>query len=204
MRFCPYAQRIHLVLEAKKIPYKTININLENKPEWLFEANPNGKVPCLQILNRPCAPFIYESMLIAEYLDEAYPEIRLYPEDPLEKVQEKILIQNFTALESKFYQGSSSNDKSIANLLWKQIENDLDLYESELSKRGTKYFGGDNRPNILDYALWPMFQRINMADYLFNEECQFSGKRFPALVDDLFIINYFISLILFYFFVHNR
>lgn len=182
MRFCPYAQRVHLALEAKKIPYDTINIDLGDKPEWLFEANPLGKVPCLQLLDKPGAPFVYESLLIAEYLDEAYPEPKLYPEDPLEKIQEKILVQRFSGVESKFYQGASSEEKAIAASTWKQIENDLDLYEAELAKRGTKYFGGNDRPNILDYALWPLFQRIELGYFHSAEECKLSSERFPLLV----------------------
>jgi pyrimidodiazepine synthase len=44
MRFCPYAQRVHLVLDAKGIAYHTIFINLTEKPEWLTEKSPLGKL----------------------------------------------------------------------------------------------------------------------------------------------------------------
>nr|ACZ02430.1 glutathione S-transferase omega class [Drosophila melanogaster] len=39
MRFCPFAQRVHLVLDAKQIPYHSIYINLTDKPEWLLEVS---------------------------------------------------------------------------------------------------------------------------------------------------------------------
>lgn len=42
MRFCPYAQRTILVLNAKKIDYEVININLTEKPEWFTSKSPNG------------------------------------------------------------------------------------------------------------------------------------------------------------------
>lgn len=42
MVFCPYAQRVRLVLSAKDIDHETVNINLKDKPEWLFELNPEG------------------------------------------------------------------------------------------------------------------------------------------------------------------
>lgn len=29
--------------------FETVNVNLANKPTWLFERNPNGKVPILEI-----------------------------------------------------------------------------------------------------------------------------------------------------------
>lgn len=43
MVFCPYAQRVRLVLAAKGIEYETVNIQLKDKPEWLFDINSEGK-----------------------------------------------------------------------------------------------------------------------------------------------------------------
>merc|ERR1711973_924762 len=68
MRFCPFAQRTRLVLAAKKIPNEVVNINLRSKPDWYFERNPLGKVPCLEFDGK----VIYESLITADYLDEAY------------------------------------------------------------------------------------------------------------------------------------
>lgn len=176
MRLCPYAARTHLVLDAKNVPYHTINIHLVDKPEWLFEANPLGKVPALQLVDKPGAPFIYESMLISEYLDEVHPENKLYPSDPLKKVQEKLLIERFEKLASKFY--ITTGDRVE---LWNDIQKDLDVFENELNVRGTVYFGG-SKPNILDYAMWPWFIRTELAEQLFASGCTFSEKRFPNLV----------------------
>lgn len=69
MRFCPFAQRSHLVLEAKNIPYHTANINLKEKPEWLVQKSPLGKVPALEIPSEKGDPLI-ESLIIADYLDD--------------------------------------------------------------------------------------------------------------------------------------
>lgn len=176
MRFCPYAARTHLMLDAKKIPYHTININLVEKPEWLFEANPIGKVPALQLVDQPTEPFIYESMLIAEYLDDVHPQNRLYPSDPLKKVQEKLWIARFDSVATKFF---ARPEDRIA--LWDGIQSGLDEFERELSVRGTIYFGGSN-PNVLDYSMWPWFIRTELPDVLFAPGCTFSEKRFPNLV----------------------
>lgn len=182
MRFCPYAQRVHLVLDAKKIPYHTVNINLTNKPDWLFEAHPLGKVPCLQLVDQPGAPFVYESLLIAEYLDEVYPEPKLYPTDPLEKLKEKLWIERFTPIAGKFHQASLLTDTEKTTALWDEIQALLDVFEDELERRGTSYFGGDRQANILDYAIWPWFQRIEITKELFGADCEFSGNRYPELV----------------------
>lgn len=176
MRFCPYAARTHLILDAKNIPYHTVNIHLNEKPEWLFDANPLGKVPALQLVNKPNAPFIYESLLIAEYLDEVHPENKLYPIDPLAKLQEKLWIERFSPIASKFHQTIVDG-----NAQWNDIQKGLDEFETELSRRGTTYFGGET-PKILDYAIWPWFPRVEVLDVIFGEGIAFSEKRFPNLV----------------------
>lgn len=43
MRFCPYAERSVLVLNAKKLEYDLVFVNLDNKPEWVFQYSPKGK-----------------------------------------------------------------------------------------------------------------------------------------------------------------
>lgn len=158
------------------MPYHTINIHLAEKPEWLFEANPIGKVPALQLVDQPNAPFIYESMLIAEYLDEVHPENKLYPSDPFKKVQEKLWIARFDSLAVKFY---AHPDDRVA--LWNDIQTGFDEFERELTVRDTLYFGGSS-PNVLDYAMWPWFIRTEVLDVLFGPGCTFSEKRFPKLV----------------------
>lgn len=102
MRFCPYAQRAHLVLGAKNIPYHTAFINLNEKPEWLTQKSPLGKVPALEIPAVGGDPLI-ESLVIAEYLDEQYPQNPLLPKDPLAKAREKILIERFNGFISPYY-----------------------------------------------------------------------------------------------------
>lgn len=193
MRFCPFAARVHLVLDAKRIPYRTVNINLVNKPDWLFEANPSGKVPCLQLVDKPGAPFVYESLLIAEYLDQVHPEPKLYPTDPLEKLQENLWIERFAPIFGKYYQAVSSKDSDTSVALWNDARNLLDGFEVELTRRGTAYFGGDQHANILDYAIWPFFQCFEVAKELFGDDCDFNSERYPTLVLTIGIIQFFFA-----------
>lgn len=173
---------MHLVLDAKRIPYHTVNINLFEKPEWLFEANPFGKVPCLQLVDQPGAPFVYESLLITEYLDEVYPEPKLYPTDPLKKLVEKLWIERFGPVFSKFYQAYQATDKAAAIVCWNDARNLLDDFEVELTRRGTTYFGGDRRVNMVDYAIWPFIQFFEIAGDIFGKDNDLNGERYPTLV----------------------
>lgn len=42
--FCPFVQRVWIVLEEKKIPYQYIEVNPYHKPESLLSLNPRGLV----------------------------------------------------------------------------------------------------------------------------------------------------------------
>jgi pyrimidodiazepine synthase len=64
-----------------------------------------GKVPCIEFEN---GDTLYESLIIAEYLDEAYPQHRLYPEDPLAKAKDKLLIERFNEVTTTMYKVSKS------------------------------------------------------------------------------------------------
>ena len=81
MRFCPYAQRTVLCLNAKNVDYEVINSQLMtkvisiltkhcfnllfSKPEWLWDLNPLGKVPILFHNGNT----IYESLITCEYVE---------------------------------------------------------------------------------------------------------------------------------------
>ena len=69
---CPYCARARIVLAEKGIPYETVEIDLSDRPAWLFEKNPVGKVPVLE----EDGWVLPESAVIAEYLNERYPSRR--------------------------------------------------------------------------------------------------------------------------------
>lgn len=51
-----------------------------------------GKVPALEL---PSGKVLYESLIIAEYLDEEYPTRPLYDKQPVRKALDRILINRF-------------------------------------------------------------------------------------------------------------
>lgn len=77
--FCPFVQRVWAVLEEKQIPYQYIEVNPYHKPQSLLDINPRGLVPTLQFENKP----LYESNVVLEFLEDAYPEqgVSLRPKD---------------------------------------------------------------------------------------------------------------------------
>uniref|UniRef100_A0A6I8NFU1 Glutathione S-transferase omega n=1 Tax=Ornithorhynchus anatinus TaxID=9258 RepID=A0A6I8NFU1_ORNAN len=127
MRFCPYAKRTLLVLNAKGIKHEVVNINLKNKPEWFFQKHPLGQVPVLETSK---GQLIYESSITCEYLDEAYPEKKLFPDDPYEKAYQKMIFNQFSKILSRrktqYFSGDSIT--MIDYLLWTWFER-LELFK---------------------------------------------------------------------------
>ena len=44
---CPYVQRSVILLIEQQIPFKRLDIDLANKPDWFNDISPLGKVPVL-------------------------------------------------------------------------------------------------------------------------------------------------------------
>lgn len=67
---CPYAQRAAIALKEVGADYETINIDLQNKPDWYKDVNPELKVPALTVEGQNLA----ESLVIIEYINDRFPE----------------------------------------------------------------------------------------------------------------------------------
>jgi glutathione S-transferase len=88
---CPYCARTRIVLAEKSVEYETVEIDLTDRPDWLYEKNPLGKVPVLEE-----GDFVLpESAVINEYLEERYPEPALLPADPADRALVRLLIFRF-------------------------------------------------------------------------------------------------------------
>src|SRR4051812_3460014 len=86
---CPFAHRTRLTLAEKGLEARLIEINLRNKPHWFAALSPHGKVPLLKV----GADCIWESAVIDEYLDEAFPQPALLPRDPLTRARVRAWIR---------------------------------------------------------------------------------------------------------------
>lgn len=86
--FCPFVQRVWMVLEEKNIPYQYIEVNPYHKPQSLLDLNPRGLVPTLQYDHKP----LYESVVLCEFLEEAFSNHtpHLQPEDPFTRARSRI------------------------------------------------------------------------------------------------------------------
>ncbi|XP_069467848.1 glutathione S-transferase omega-1-like [Ambystoma mexicanum] len=156
MRFCPFAQRTRLVLAAKGIKCETINVNLKSKPEWFLKKAPFGLVPVLETSK---GEIVYESAIACDYLDEAYPGKKLTPSDPLEKAQQKMLLEHFSKLYPFMYRMLMAKRKGEdISEMKADFKNQLLELEEVLVSKKTPYFGGES-VSMIDYMMWPWFER---------------------------------------------
>jgi glutathione S-transferase len=96
---CPYCARVRIVLAEKGIEYQTVEVDLDDRPAWIHEKNPLGKVPVLE----EDAFVLPESAVINEYLEERHPEPPLWPADPDERALGRLLVFRFDELSKPYY-----------------------------------------------------------------------------------------------------
>lgn len=85
---CPYAARARIVLAEKGIEFEAVEIDLSDRPAWLYEKNPAGRVPVIEEDGWVLA----ESAVIMEFLEERYPEPPLLPPDPADRAAVRLLV----------------------------------------------------------------------------------------------------------------
>jgi glutathione S-transferase len=96
---CPYCARTRIALAEKGIEYETVEIDLDNRPSWIYEKNPLGRVPVIE----DDAFVLPESAVINEYLEERYPEPALWPGDAAERAFGRLLVFRFDQLSKPYY-----------------------------------------------------------------------------------------------------
>ncbi|CAH2322426.1 glutathione S-transferase omega-1-like [Pelobates cultripes] len=163
MRFCPYAQRARLVLLAKGIKHEVVNINLKNKPDWFFEKNPLGLVPAVELSD---GEVIYESPIVCDFLDEAYPGKKLTPADPIKKAKQKIILEFFSGVTTAHYKlFLAKKENQDATEQKAELLTKLQKLEEFLVKNKTAYFGGES-VSMIDYMIYPWFERFPLFDVI--------------------------------------
>jgi glutathione S-transferase len=96
---CPYCARTRIALADKGVEYETVVIDLDDRPAWIYEKNPTGRVPVLEE-----GEFVLpESAVINEYLNDRYPEPPLLPADPAERSLARVVIFRFDSLSRAYY-----------------------------------------------------------------------------------------------------
>jgi glutathione S-transferase len=111
---CPYCARVRIVLAEKGIEHEVVAIDLSDRPAWLYEKNPLGKVPVIE----EDAFVLPESPVIMEYLEERFPEPALLPRDPAARALARLQVERFDDLLGDDYYAFRRGEP---NRLWERL-----------------------------------------------------------------------------------
>lgn len=151
---CPFAHRCRLLLAFKGLEAERVEVDLNAMPDWYREISPNQKVPLLMHGEHK----IWESSIINEYLEEAFPEPALLPETPLERARVRLAIdfggQNLIPEFYKLLRGDSQAAERLQGV--------LELLPDWM---GPGPFWWSATPGLADAALYPWFERFLVLDH---------------------------------------
>jgi RNA polymerase-associated protein len=110
---CPYCARVRIALAEKGLAPETVEIDLSNRPAWVYELNETGRVPILD------DEFVLpESEVIMAYLDDRYPEPALLPADPAGRARARLLVHRFDRnLGDDYYAFRRGDENGLADKL---------------------------------------------------------------------------------------
>jgi glutathione S-transferase len=145
---CPYAARARIVLAEKGIELEVVEIDLSDRPDWLYEKNPKGRVPVIEEEDGWVLP---ESAVIMEYLEERYPEPRLLPLDPADRALVRLLIFRDGDLTGPYYRLRREEEGAE-----EELDAVLERFDSMLAE--LPYLGGMEY-GLADIAYVPWFLR---------------------------------------------
>lgn len=160
-KLCPFVQRAVITLREKGVDFDLVYIDLDEPPDWFERISPFGKVPLLLVEQT----VLFESAVILDYLDEAYPP-RLHPADPLLRAQHKawieygsdLLMRQRAVAEAA---GEAEFDEALSRLNVRVERLRLPLEEG--------IFGGGEGRTLVDAAFAPFFMRMEILSAMGRE-----------------------------------
>ena len=110
-------------------------------------------------------------MIVFEYLDSFYPDNKLIPADPYARARQQITLDAFARVTAAYFKiVRTANPESINDL-----NKSLEYFEKSLT---SNFFGGET-PTLIDYSMWPWFERFAFLKLLV--EFELDATRFPKL-----------------------
>lgn len=146
---CPYCARVRIVLAEKGVDFDVVEVDLSDRPAWIYEKNPTGRVPVIEEDGGRPLP---ESAVIMEFLEERYPEPPLLPPDPADRGAVRLLIFRDRDLTDPYYALRRGEEGAAEPLGAALGRFDASLVEQP-------YLGGAEY-GLADIALVPWFLRV--------------------------------------------
>jgi glutathione S-transferase len=161
---CPYCARVRIALAEKDVEYETVEIDLSDRPAWIYEKNATGRVPVLE----EDGWVLPESAVIMEYLEERYPEPPLLPTDAADRAFARVWLFRHSDFTNPYYALRRGEEGAAA-----AFETELGKLDAELRTR--QWLGG-REYGLVDIAYVPWILRA-------RDLLRVSLEQYPALGD---------------------
>jgi glutathione S-transferase len=90
---------VRIVLAEKGVEYEAVEIDLADRPAWIYEKNSTGRVPVVE----EDVWLLPESAVIMEYLEERYQEPPLLAADPADRALARLRIFRHDDFTGPYY-----------------------------------------------------------------------------------------------------
>jgi len=172
MAACPFAQRVRIMLRMKSIDVECTEIAVgQSRTKEFLAINPEGKVPVIRHEGR----VLNESSVICEYLEEVFPEPRVFPKDPYKRALARIMTDycNQTFVP-RMYRLLMNQDRAAGAKLYEEALESwrwVDAFLVRHNPSGT-YLDDTDGFSLAELSFAPFFQR-----YCFN--AHYRGFQLP-------------------------
>ncbi|ODQ55710.1 thioredoxin-like protein [Saitoella complicata NRRL Y-17804] len=161
---CPWAARSLIALAEANVQYETVEIDLDNKPEFfLKEVNPQGKVPTLDYAGEK----LIESGPIAEFVADLFPDVGLWPQGSTEetalfKLRARIFVETFITKVVPNWAGILFRaDPAAPAAILSAVEGFVEPLLPETSSAGP-FFAGRTEFSMAEVLTAPFAARIDL------------------------------------------
>ncbi|MGA0611042.1 glutathione S-transferase family protein [Caldimonas sp. KR1-144] len=160
---CPYVQRAAIALAEKDQAFLRVDIDLERKPAWFAAVSPLGKTPVLLVAHDDAVVALFESAVIAEYLDETVAP-RLHPPEALERARHRAWVEFASATLDLIWRLYTAPDEAALAQHTQSLQQRLRQLDAALDPCGP-WFGGEAF-SLVDAAFAPVFRYLDLFETL--------------------------------------
>lgn len=166
---CPFTQRAGIQFAEKGVDFERIYIDLADKPDWFTAISPLGKVPVLRVGDEA----VFETSVICNFIEDAYPDKPLLPEDALNRAAERGWCEFISAMIGDVYMFYTAGDEQACRGKGRDIAVKMGWLARHVGDG--PWFGGE-RFSLVDAAIAPVFRLFDgfdrIADFGLMEQAE--------------------------------
>lgn len=158
---CPYVHRILIAMRLKNIEHTLTFLNPhEELPLWFKEYSPLMKIP---VIKTPSDDVLFESLVILEYLEEAYPIPSIHPPSIIDRAINRAWTEVSSMLYFYLHNIVTAKNSEEYQLAINNLVDHLAIIEKSIHEQA-KFFNS-NTFGMVDIILAPFFLRQNIIAY---------------------------------------